>query len=395
MSAKEIHVPHAQQCHDHRHVLLQRRGAKMLVHGVSTLQQRLKTIHTQIQGNGQADGRPQGITPPHPVPEYEHVARVDAEVTHLGLVGGHRHEMPGDGRLIPQMFQQPGPGAMGVGQGLLSGERLGGDDEQGGLRVHPGQGLGQMGTIHVGDEMHGQALMAIGAQGLADHQRPQIRATNPNVHHMADGLPGMAGPGPGAHLLRELPHLRKHCAHPGHDILPLDDRGAVAAVTQGRMQHGTALGGVDGFTGEHGVPPLGHPCGAGQVHEQLHGLLVHPVLGVVQQYVLELNGEALKALRITLEQRAHVHVAEGLEMALQCLPGLGLVGGVRGHGVSRDGLRASGTRYKRPVTAAKQRGIRGGPRHHPRERFTRPSLFLYDGRQHQPPTGSHAHVTQH
>merc|ERR1712002_797566 len=107
----------------------------MVVHPVSSSKKLLKVVKTYVQSDGQTDGRPQRVTTSNPIPELKHVRRVNAEILHFGCVGGQRGEMLGDSRFIIGCLEEPVSGRLGVGDRLLSGERLGGDDEQRGLGV--------------------------------------------------------------------------------------------------------------------------------------------------------------------------------------------------------------------------------------------------------------------
>ena len=69
----------------------------MLVHVVGAGQQFLEFVHADVQGDGQADGGPEGIAAAHPVPEAEHVGRVDAEFAYRRFVGGYGDEVLGNG----------------------------------------------------------------------------------------------------------------------------------------------------------------------------------------------------------------------------------------------------------------------------------------------------------
>ncbi len=63
--------------------------------------------------------------------------------------------MVADGGLA-QRLRDPGAGAGGVGHGLLGGEGFRGDDEQGAGRVERGERVGDVGAVHIGDEMRAQ-----------------------------------------------------------------------------------------------------------------------------------------------------------------------------------------------------------------------------------------------
>ena len=126
----------------------------MLIHFMGTLQQLGKMIEADSAGDGQPDGRPQGIAPANPIPETKHVVHIDTELGYLGRVGGKRHEMPGHVFGIFGMIQEPLAGRMGIGHGFLCGKCLGGDHKQGGFRIQRFQGLGNMGTVDVGNIVH-------------------------------------------------------------------------------------------------------------------------------------------------------------------------------------------------------------------------------------------------
>jgi hypothetical protein len=76
--AVEVAVPDVEQPQAHRQVARQRRGAEVLVHGMRAGQQFTKALGAYGDGQRQADGRPERITPAHPVPEAE--GGLDAEV---------------------------------------------------------------------------------------------------------------------------------------------------------------------------------------------------------------------------------------------------------------------------------------------------------------------------
>ncbi len=139
---------------------------------MGALQELDEAVHADSQRNGQSDCRPEGITPADPIPEAEHVLRIDTERDDPGFIGGHRDEVVGDRRLAAQGLHQPGPGAVGVRHGLHGREGLGGNHEQGGRGIEGPYRLGKVGTIHIGDEMHPQVFGLVGKQGLAYHQRP-------------------------------------------------------------------------------------------------------------------------------------------------------------------------------------------------------------------------------
>lgn len=169
LRAEEVAVPHAQQTGNGGDVLLQRGLAEVLVHGVGTGQELVEVVVADVQRNGQADGTPHGVAATHPRLEAEHVLLVNAELGDLALVGRKSNEVLGDVRLVLGRLQEPGLGRVGIGAGFGGGEGLGGDQEEGGLRVGVLERFGDVGAINVGHKVQGQIGVAIGLQGLSDH----------------------------------------------------------------------------------------------------------------------------------------------------------------------------------------------------------------------------------
>ncbi len=92
--AVKVAVPDVEQAQAHRQVARQRGRAEMFVHGMRAGQQLAKARRAYGDGHRQAYGRPQRITPAHPVPEAER--GLDAEGVRGRDVGRERREMPGD-----------------------------------------------------------------------------------------------------------------------------------------------------------------------------------------------------------------------------------------------------------------------------------------------------------
>ena len=89
---------------------------------------------------------------------------------------------------------------------------------------------------------------------------------------------------------------------------------------QRHVQHGPVLGHVDVLAAEHGVPALGHAGLLGQRHEQPHGLVGDPVLGVVQVEPGRLGGQPLAPARVPGEQLAQVLPGDLVVVPLERLP---------------------------------------------------------------------------
>ena len=65
----------------------------MRIHFKGPLQEFGKVFKSNGTCNGQADGRPEGITSANPVPEFKHIVCVNAELLNLFLIGGDGHEV--------------------------------------------------------------------------------------------------------------------------------------------------------------------------------------------------------------------------------------------------------------------------------------------------------------
>ena len=198
---EEVDVPDVEQAHEHGDVLGRGLGGEVLVNGVEAGEEVGEVLRADGHGQDRADGGVHRVASTHPVPEAEGVGRVDAELGDLVQGGGDGHEVFGDGAvglnaLGLECGQEPVAGHAGVGEGLQGGESLGGDDEQGRLRVEVRNLLGAVGGVDVGDEAALKALLHVGLEGLIDHDGTEVGASDTDVDHRLDGLAGDAGPLP-------------------------------------------------------------------------------------------------------------------------------------------------------------------------------------------------------
>ena len=74
---------------------------------------------------------------------------------------------------------------------------------------------------------------------------------------------------------------------------------------QGDMQHGAVLGRVDLLTGEHRIAAGRHAAFIGERQQQLHGLRVDALLGVVERPATGLGMELRETTRVVLEELSH------------------------------------------------------------------------------------------
>ena len=300
----------------------------------------------------EADRRVVGVATAHPVPELEHVGRVDPELGHPLLVGRHRHEVPGH-RLGsgPHPVEQPTAGRRRVGHGLERREGLRAHHEQGPGRVQV-LGLGpQVDRVDVRDETVGDAGLGVVGQGLGRHGRPEVRSPDPDVDHRGDPLAGVPGPRPRADPVGQVAHLGQHPVDVGHHVLAVDHQMLARRHAQGHVEHGAVLGRVDVAPGEHGVTPFGHAGPTGDRGQQAQGLGSGPVLGIVQVEVGRVEHHRGAPVRLGLEELLDGGVTQPGEMGGQCSPLLG-GGDVDhvGHGASLS-RRDPGPAVRNSITA--------------------------------------------
>ena len=346
---EEVAVPHVQHAEQHDDVLLERGVGEVFVDLVEAVQELLEAGRAEDHGEGGADGGIDGVTAADPVPEAERVVRVDAELGDLLQVGGDGDEVlldgfgvlgvgTVDGALGLELFEQPGAGLTGVGQGFQGGEGLGNDDEQGGLRIEALGLLGQVVRVDVGDVAGGDASVGVRLQRFVHHDGTQVGTTDADVDHGLDLLAGHAGPLAGADLVGERVDAVEHLTHVLDGVLAVDDVLALVLdrAAQRGVQHGAVLGVVDVHAGVHGLGALVELDGLGQVGEQLQGLRLDQVLGQIEVQVACIEAQLLDALGVIGEPLLEAD-ALGLQLVVVLLQrgplrGLGGVNGrIDGH----------------------------------------------------------------
>ena len=126
----------------------------------------------------------------------------------------------------PGCVQEPHLGSRGVGDGLLRGECLAGDDEQGRLGVQLLQDLRYVGAVDVGDEVDlgpdGERL-----ESLRDHERPEVGASNADVDNICDALAGETFPLAADDSPAEVLHVVQHSVDTGHHVVTADHDGSI------------------------------------------------------------------------------------------------------------------------------------------------------------------------
>ena len=326
-SAEEVVVPHADEGEDNRHVLVGRGGLEMLIHFVGALVELHVVFETDAERDGKTNGRPQGVTAADPVPEFEHVRGVDTESSDGFGVGGKRHEVLGDGLLVTvESLEHGGLGRFGVGHGLERREGLGSDDEERLFDVHLLEGFGHVGAVDVRNEVDfrrglaGNRLVCIGLEGFGGHHRTEVGAADTDVHHVLDGLAGVALPLAAADEVGKVFHVLEDRTDFGHHVLAVDADSVATLVAQSGVEHGTLFGGVNLFAGEILLAHVVEVRGLQEVLELRHGLVGDDVLGVVEEEAASLQAELFGAGRVLREEFLHVPGLGDFGVGLEGLP---------------------------------------------------------------------------
>ena len=170
-----------------------------------------------------------------------------------------------------QAFGQPGLGQFGIGQRLLGGEGLGHHHDQRRLGLQPGQGLGHVARIDVGDEAQVDGRIQR-LQRVPQQAGTEVRSADADVDDGRERLFGAACLGARANVGGEfgdgvagLIDLLRHGFAQGVEVRAF-------RRAQGRVQDRAALGVVDRLAAEQGVATALDVTGAGHVERGLECL---------------------------------------------------------------------------------------------------------------------------
>ena len=304
-------VPDGDEPLEHRQVPREVGRAEVLVHRVEAGEQLAEPRRADGQHRGEADRRIHRVTAAHPVPEAEHVGRVDPEGGHLGGVGRDGHEVPGHRRGVTERGDRPGPGRASVGERLLGGEGLGRDDEQGLGGVEAVHGLGEVGAVHVGDEPEGEFPVGVMPQRRVGHDRAEIRAANPDIDDCSDPLARVPEPLPFADAVAEGGHPIEHRVHARHHVRAIERDRLRSWRPQRHVEHGPVFGDVDPLPREHAVDPWPQSAGFRQADQERQRGLGEPLLGVIHHEPAGFERELLGPVVIGGEPLPERQVAGG------------------------------------------------------------------------------------
>ena len=280
LSTVKIVVPDTNDSQDDREVLLQGSLPEVFVHAVSTLEELLEVIISDNESDRQSDGTPKGVPSTDPIPELEHVIlRYTEGGDGLG-VRAEGDKMLGDVSLVFGGLEEPVSSTLSIGDCFLSSEGLAGNDEEGSLGVTNPQSFSKMGSVNVRDEVGCEVPLGVGLESLGNHDGTQVGTTDTDVDDSVNALSRVSLPSSVANGLGELLDVLKHSRNIS-DTLLVDLE--LVEVTEGDMEDGTILGGVDVLSGEHLVPVGLDFSLPNEAEEGIEDGLGDQVLGVIQE----------------------------------------------------------------------------------------------------------------
>ena len=136
-----------------------------------------------------------------------------------------------------------------------------------------------------------------------------------------DRFPGITLPFAGPDFVGTLFHVRQDRVDLRHHILAIDKDRPVRAIAQRDVQHGAVFGDVDFLPGKHLLGHPGHIALDRQLAQQGQGLLVDPVLGIVEKNAFEFEREFFEPVGVLRELVTHGDVLRRGVMCFQVLPG--------------------------------------------------------------------------
>ena len=296
----------------------------MHIHLVKSCEHLAEALGTYSDHQGETNGRVVGVAATNPVPEFEHVLCIDAELLYLFGVCGDRDKVFRYRLLASQRPDTPCASRVCIEQRLLGREGLGRNDKECLCRVEIAGVLHELVAVDIGDETQGQAAITIIFQRLVGHARAEVRPTDPDIHNIANAFPSVPLPRAAAHLVGEVGHLVQHRVNLGHHVLAINNNALVLWGAQGHVQHRPLLCHVDLLAPEHGLDALLQPRRLCQLQQQAHRLVGNAVLGIVKINANGFRREALSPPGVLGKERSEMKGLYLLIVFLERLPGRAL-----------------------------------------------------------------------
>ncbi len=299
----------------------------MLIHFISALVELHVVVEADAESDRKTDGRPERVTAANPVPEFEHVSRIDTESGNGFGVRGECHEVLCNSLFVTvESLEDSFLCRLSVRHGFESRERLGSHDEEGFFEVDLLQGFGHVRAVDVRNEENGRRIFAfsrlvcVRLESFGHHDRTEVRTADTDVHHVLDGLARVALPLTGTDELREFFHVLEHSANFRHHILAVDANRIVTLVTESGVKNCTLFRGIDLFATKILGADFFELSALQEVLEHRHRFVINQVLGVVEENAASFCTELFSTLRVFGEHFAHVPLLGFLSFRFEGLP---------------------------------------------------------------------------
>ena len=223
LRVEEVVVPNRDEPEEHGHVLLDRRRAEVVVHEVKSAQHVVELVRADRDHQRQADRGVVRIASADPIPELEHVGRIDSELPDAVLVRRHGDEVFGDRRVVAERIQDPLPRRVRVRHRLEGGERLRAHHEERLVGIQIVSELPELVAIDVRYESATDLTITEVLQCVVGHVRAQVAAPDTDVDHVPDPADRY-----GRSRLRSAPIpqnariFSEYAVHVGNDVVTVD-----------------------------------------------------------------------------------------------------------------------------------------------------------------------------
>ena len=151
----------------------------------------------------------------------------------------------------------------------------------------------------------------VSPQGFYGHRRPQIRASNANVHHISDCTSSMQF----MHLIDKSKHVLADPQHTLHDVLTIDKKSISFLGAQGHVQYSAIFRCVEFYPSEQIINGTLNIRLLGQALKGFKNLIIPSLLGHVDVHSVEFSRKFGQALRIVLKFIPYVQGALVLDQA--------------------------------------------------------------------------------
>ena len=252
----------------------------------------------------QPDRAPQRVAAADPVPEFEHVVRIDSERLDRLAVRRERDEMLRDRLDVAELLEEPALRRFRVRHGLLRRKRLRSDDKERRFRIQLLERLDDVRSVDVRNEVR-RDIRLVGRERLANHARPEVGAADPDIDDVRNRLARKPAPFARTDAVAKTLHLIENAIDVRHDVLAVDVNRRVAAVPERDVQNGAAFRHVDLLAGKHHFGLLFDLRLFRERDEKIDRLFRNAVLGVIEKDPAEFNGKLAESVRIGREHLAH------------------------------------------------------------------------------------------